>query len=140
MRIPIEKRIRTTRLAMTSMIDVVFLLISFFMIVTEISRQDDLAGLQLPHVVVSKAIDELGNLVVCIASDGTLVVGGEPVTQPQLTDILAVHARNHPGKAAVLIKADRRVEYRHVREVIRACAEHSIRIWRLSFGALPVEM
>ena len=139
MRIPTEKRTRTTRLAMTSMIDVVFLLISFFMIVTEISRQDDLEGLELPHVVVSKAIDELGNLVVCVASDGSCVVGGEAVTLPQLIDILTVYARGNPDKAAVLIKADRRVEYRHVREVIRACAEHRIKIWRLSFGALPIE-
>ena len=69
MHISTRKKVRITELNMTPMIDVVFLLITFFMLVTEITRQDDVEDLQLPDITTAVDDDDPdpGRLVINIA-------------------------------------------------------------------------
>ena len=87
MHISTRKKVRITELNMTPMIDVVFLLITFFMLVTEITRQDDVEDLQLPDITTAVDDDDPdpGRLVINIAveaeykkkSDGTFATDKE---------------------------------------------------------------
>ena len=139
MRIPIEQRVKTTRLQMTPMIDVVFLLMTFFMIVAELGRQDQIEGLDLPRVEYAKLLDQGGRLVICVLRDGAYYVGGQPRTLKELGDILIVHARLDPDEP-ILIRADRRVAFKHIRAIIkRICGEREIRIPNIAFATLPPE-
>jgi len=131
----------TARVAppMTSMIDVVFLLITFFMLVSEFTRQNDLAGLHLPDVAEADPDEDpdLDRIVVNITRDGTLHIGPNAVTPRQLGAELANEVRLAEGRVAppLQIRADRETPFRHVRTVLQLCTEHRIRIWRVSFGA-----
>jgi len=144
MHIPHKKKLRITELNMTPMIDVVFLLITFFMVVTEITRQDDIEDLELPDIKASKPDDnpDPERLVLNILKNGTVYVGGAALSDRELEDILwreAKRTRDEHGISdrVVLVKADRRVEFKHIRKVIMFCVKKNIKIWRLAFGTLP---
>ena len=134
-------------LNMTPMIDVVFLLITFFMLVSEITRQDEIEDLRLPDVRASKPDDnpDPNRLVINIARDGKTYVGGSARSDKWIFDALAVEARlsrdatNKVSERVVLIKADEQAEFRHVRKIIGWCVQKEIGIWRLAFGTLPFE-
>jgi biopolymer transport protein ExbD len=144
MRLSTKVRVRITELNMTPMIDVVFLLITFFLIVTDIAKQDEIEDLKLPFVKASKP-DEASDpqrLVINILKSGEIYVGGNSVSDKQVFDFLAVEARMTRdtagvSKRLVLVKADERTPYRYIRKIIAMCVDRHIRIWRLSFGTLP---
>ena len=139
-----KKRVKESEMNMTPMIDVVFLLITFFMVVTEITRQDDIEDLQLPDVVASTPDDnpDPQRLVLNVKRDGSFWFGGARRTEQQVKDALAIEARlsrNADGISdrVVLVKADRRVRFEAIRKLIILCVDRNIRIWRLAFGTLP---
>lgn len=126
---------------MTPMIDIVFLLIIFFMIVTEMSQQD-IAALELP--LSTEAVEDKNpdkeRLIINILEDGTVQVKGVTVTVRQLKKLLETEAnisreagRNSPSKRVILIRADKETKYDHVQEVIQYMTEFGI--WKLEFGA-----
>ncbi len=131
------KRVQTTRLNMTPMIDCVFLLLTFFMVVGELSRQYDAIEVRLPRIQASVEIPP-DPQVVKLTADGTLYWAGEAIPLAQLGDNLRWLHYNDPN-AAVVLKADERVEFRHIRAILSLCADHRIKVWRLSFGARPLE-
>jgi len=147
MRISTRKRVKTTQLNITPMIDVVFLLITFFMVVTEITRQDEIEDLKLPHVDASK-LDERpdrGRLVINILRNGAIIIGGEKCDYTQVYKKLYLEAaeqRTGPGGISdrvVLVKADERVEFKYIRKIIELCVKREIKIWRLAFGTEPIQ-
>lgn len=141
------KRTRETKLNMTSMIDIVFLLITFFMVVTEITRQDEIEDLRLPDVTASQPDDnpDPNRLVINITTDGTYYVSGLPRSDQWIYEALAVEARvsrdlqTNVSDRVVLIKADKRVPFKYIRKIIGWCVQKEIGIWRLAFGTLPFE-
>ena len=147
MHISTRKRVRVTDLNMTPMIDVVFLLITFFMVVTEITRQDEIEDIHLPDVRASKPDDnpDPNRLVINIAKSGFIYVGGSKRSDKWVYDALAVEARlsrdmrTKISDRVVLIKADERAEFKHIRKIIGWCVQREIGIWRLAFGTLPFE-
>ena len=142
-----SKKVKTTELNMTPMIDVVFLLITFFMIVSEITRQDEIEDMILPDVTASKPDDnpDPNRLVINITKTGAIYVGGSSRSDKWVYDALAVEARlsrdlkTSISDRVVLIKADERAEFKHIRKMIGWCVQKEIGIWRLAFGTLPLE-
>ncbi|NQT85977.1 biopolymer transporter ExbD [bacterium] len=129
---------------MTSMIDVVFLLITFFMLVSEFTRQDQIAEIRLP--AVAHALPETdprwNRIVVNITRGGAFYVGGNELTLSQLGHALTVEARmaggaDGAGSPPLRIRADKETPFHHVRSVLAMCAARNIRIWQVSFGARP---
>lgn len=147
MRISSRKRVRTTDLNMTPMIDVVFLLITFFMVVTEITRQDDIADLELPDVERAMPDDKPrpDRLVINIKKDGSVWFSGAQRTEKELLDALEIEARASRNEATgiadrlILVRADARCPFKHIKKLMRFCTLKRIRIWRLSFGIRPRE-
>ena len=141
------KKVKVTELNMTPMIDVVFLLITFFMLVSEITRQDEIEDIRLPDVQASKPDDnpDPNRLVINVGNDGTYYIGGSPRSDKWLYDALAVEARvsrdlkTNVSDRVVLIKADHRVPFKYIRKIIGWCVQREVGIWRLAFGTLPYE-
>ncbi|MBM4038352.1 MAG: biopolymer transporter ExbD [Planctomycetes bacterium] len=131
------KRVQTTRLNMTPMIDCVFLLLTFFMVVSELSRQYDAVEVNLPRVKASVEIPPDPH-VVKLTADGTIYLAGEAVSLTRLGDDLRWLRYNDPN-VAIVLKADEQAEFRHIRAILGLCADSRIRVYRLSFGARPPE-
>jgi biopolymer transport protein ExbD len=127
----------TTRLNLTSMIDCTFLLLTFFMVVSELSRQYDALEVRLPKVRASTNIPPETHIIK-LTSDGTLYWAGERLAVEELRTKLRWLRMEEPD-AAVVVKADERTPFKHIREVLKVCADRRVKIWRLAFGALPIE-
>jgi biopolymer transport protein ExbD len=143
---------------MTPMIDVTFLLIVFFMVVSDLSALD-IAQLTLPfadQASVTKEMDPENNpmLIVNVIKDGAVEISGQRYTtkteskgqSTSLKDYLKIEAEaaarepapaDNPGlrasKLRVLIRADRDTPFKNVQAVFDACQKNGI--YKTALGA-----
>lgn len=110
-------------------------------------RMDEPPGLSLPSVAGGQldTLRDTSRLIVCITRDGTLFVAGEERSDRWVRDALAIEARlsrsfdTDWSDRVVMIRADERAAFRHVRKILDWCREEEIRIWRLEFGVRAIE-
>ena len=120
----INKRSRsggTLELNMTPMIDVVFLLMIYFMSTlnaTSISKEP----MELPKLKGTRDQADTG-ITINIAGSGAIFVGGTELSMPQLVAVVSEEiAKLHkdPSQLNVVVRADRRGTSRKVNEVVTA--------------------
>jgi biopolymer transport protein ExbD len=113
----------TEDFAMTPMIDMVFLLLVFFMCVSSLAQADKKLKLDLPESAESKVPEDLtGRGVVSVDANGRVYLGATPVELEGLTDAVRVELARRPG-LRVLVRAERSVAFRDIKRVLKACAE-----------------
>ena len=122
--------ISTTRdepptLNMTSMIDVVFLIIIFFMVATKFDELDRSIGLQLPEVAEAPAAAQKSKQVVTVYRDGQFALDGENVSLNELTQRLAT-ARSQYQDLGILIRGDAASSFQQVADAMSACKRAGI--------------
>jgi biopolymer transport protein ExbD len=113
------------KFAMAPMIDIVFLLLVFFMCTSTLSAK---AGKRMNLAMASKGVipkERADRYVVNIMADGGLFSGDEPVELPALKDLVRDFRTRHPG-AAVYLRADGQASYRQVRKVMAGMAEAGV--------------
>jgi biopolymer transport protein ExbD len=128
----------TLGINMTPMIDVVFLLIIFFMTVSQISRSLD-HPLELPDVGAGGESLETVNITINIDARGQLIVTEKLLAMEQL--VLAMtqelhRVGNQPGRLKVLIRCDRDCPGRFVNDLIEQLELLDIRHVRVSIKAI----
>ena len=130
-----------TEFNMTPMIDIVFLLIIFFMLITRFVSAE-IADVALPDPEASQAreLKLLDKVVLNLqytpgVDEPTVRLGPFLVSTMQELQDLLVETREQPGNEAVqvIFRADRELEYRYVREAMDAVAAAGIE--RLNIGA-----
>jgi len=124
---------RLLSLDITAMIDVVFLLIIFFMATAQFARMTR-AQLDLPR---EKGEEERQRsapaLVINVLADGSWVVGGRTVSSTTLRSMLAAEVEQTGAEAVrVLIRADHRARAERVNVVAQELARLGVRSWRLA--------
>lgn len=122
-------------LNLTPMIDVVFLLLVFFLAATTFAREEVEMDLDLPESSAGAKGGGEHLLVVHVLRDGTLKVDGRPVTIEALRQRLR-SAAAHDNDQAVLIRGDTRVQFGLVAQAFDACLAAKLR--RVSVAADPV--
>lgn len=124
---------------MTPMIDVVFNLLIFFMLVNQMV-QVERAELELP--AADKAIEEKivdkKRLIINVHKDGALEVAGRKIPWSKLTRILFDEARisrdsQGASTRSVLIRGDIHSSYEFIQRVMVECAKQ--KIYKLAFAA-----
>lgn len=119
---------------MTPMIDVVFLLIIFFLVSSHLARQENQIEMRLP---VAKSADDDANqdaprVTVNVKEDGTTWIAGRPVAPEVLTQRLTV-ARDQQGEnLEVRIRGSRVAPYAFFEPIMLACTESGI--WNVTFA------
>ena len=114
------------RLELTSMTDIVFLLLIFFMVSTtfvDFSRRLDIL---LPESSAAEVLQEVQQHVVEMGPEGALHLDGQAVRLEELGQRLQQHqdpARRH----SVIIKADKRLPYGQVVTVLGLVRQANIR-------------
>ncbi len=112
---------------LTSMLDVVMLLIIFFMVGTKFSEEERQTGIQLPSVSENFALSgQPDEIVVNVDFDGKVGVRGEDQTLETLRAMLEGAKEAFPGQA-VVIRGDGRCEYQLVMDVFSACKDAGIK-------------
>lgn len=103
----------------TPLIDVVMVMIVFFLIVGKLAA-DQRSDVALPLASVPQKQPEPHTLIVNVGADGTIVVQGDAVAPGELEARIA-RARNEHADLVVQIRGDRRGAYGAVAPVVAAC-------------------
>ena len=113
-------------LNLTPMIDIVFLLIIFFMVGAQFTDADRSFQVNLPTVTETSALTALPDpAIVTVTADGSLLLDGQPSTPQLLVETLTAMKQNYP-KQAVLIRGDGQADYQAVMDVLAACKRAGI--------------
>lgn len=113
-------------LNLTSMIDVVFLLIIFFMAGTKFTELERKIGLRVPQVTDGGALTAAPEKkVVNIYHDGQITLDRQPVSLEELTRHLSAARGQYPD-LGVLVRGDGSGPFQRVAEVLNACKQAGI--------------
>ncbi len=116
----------------TPMIDVVFLLLCFFITTAVFSQWEYEIDIVLPTAVSGKVPDRLpGEVIVNVNREGVITINSNVLTPDDLLSRLFRLAQLFPGQP-IVVRADRETAYQHVMAVIDRCRQADI--WNISFA------
>ena len=138
MRLPTQFSQRTPlRFNITPLIDVVFLLIIFFLVASHFVRSEQAEPVELPLATGGDVDNEQApyRLTVTIGPDGSLFVNGEPQTEAEVK--LRIEELGPAAKAAgvapeVRLRGHKDGQYGEMRKLIEHCAAQDIRSIRFA--------
>jgi biopolymer transport protein ExbD len=132
------QRLRHTSPAinMTPMIDVVFLLIIFFLVSSQLAQRETRIQVDLPtagggQADVSAAVPRL---TLTLQEDGRIWLGGRRLRVEQLSEHLRADLARHGPELEVRVRCDRRVPYRQVEPLLASVVRAGV--WNVSFAVL----
>ncbi len=121
-------------LNLTPLIDMVFLLLVFFLAATTFTREEVEVDLDLPQSTTGKAAADSHLLVINVLRDGRVRIDGREVSPEALRQRLhAAAARNKDQ--AVLIRGDTTAQFGVVAQALDACL--AAKLSRVSMAADP---
>lgn len=122
MAVKIQKGTALGALSLTPLIDIVFLLLIFFLVATRFAEEDREMDVELPTASEAKPlIVQPKEIFVNIDQNGDIYVGGQEFDIPQLEEHLDDAARNNPANQSVILRADKRCQLEVVVQVINTC-------------------
>jgi biopolymer transport protein ExbD len=120
-------------LSLTPLIDVVFLLLIFFLVATKFAEEERELHVLLPEASEAQPLtSEPRELFVNIDSEGQYYVRGKILTLDELGSVLEIARVNNPTRASVIIRADKRCRWQYVVASINACLKADIRDYRVT--------
>ncbi|MGD9632723.1 MAG: ExbD/TolR family protein [Pirellulales bacterium] len=109
------------QLNLTPMIDVLFLLIIFFMVATTFGDLERNMELKVPEVTeAGDSVQPSKPLVINVFADGRLDLDGQMVTLDELKEQLLA-AREGLGSPTVVIRGDAACQFQRVADALAAC-------------------
>ena len=136
MRLPTQYNQRTPlRFNITPLIDVVFLLIIFFLVASHFVRSEQAKPVELPMATGGETDNEqaLNRLTITVAEDGSLFVAGEPQALEQVLErIDELSMSDGNGVPEVRFRGHKDGRFGQIRKLIEHCAAKNIRSIRFA--------
>jgi len=128
-----QYQLRETGFQMAPMVDIVFLMLCFFVATQVFSTWETEINIKLPTAQTGRVPERLpGEIIINVLHDGRVVVNRQDVTDEKaLAALLERLTEYFPGQP-VLIRADKAVAYEHVVRVLDRCRQAEI--WNISFA------
>ena len=127
MAVNINKGTALSSLSMTPLIDIVFLLLIFFLVTTRFEEQDHELEVMLPTASEAKPlVAKPKEIFININQDGAFFLAGKQVDEENVESLLTQADVNNPAGQTVVIRADRRCEWDRVVAAINACQRAGI--------------
>ncbi|MCE2812918.1 MAG: biopolymer transporter ExbD [Planctomycetaceae bacterium] len=128
----IQKGKALDALNLTPLIDVVFLLLIFFLVATQFSQDDQQLPIQLPSAKNALPMTvQPEELVVSIGQDGTYMLRGQRLSLEQLEPLLAKSVLDNPVQQTVILRGDKRVEFQSIVSLIDLCNRLKVPSYRI---------
>ena len=112
-----QTRRRRPYINITSLIDVLFLLLTFFLVTTSFIEQSALK-VELPSMENADRVRQPKRFVLDVAPDGQIHYDGEPVEHVALADRLKVASNEINGAGGLVLRADRNLPHGEVMGVL----------------------
>lgn len=127
MAVQLKRSAALSAISITPLIDIVFLLLIFFLVASRISEEENRLELDLPNV--SQALPAMftpNEIVVNIDREGRYFIDGAFRQVEQVEQMLRRAQANNPLTQAVLIRADRATDWEHVATAFDLCKKVGI--------------
>jgi biopolymer transport protein ExbD len=114
------------------MVDIVFLLLIFFLVTWNFSRNEMELDVKVPKAREGKETRRaVGEVILNVKADGSVVMNRRTMDSQTLKEALAKIATLYPDQA-VILRGDENTDYRHVVEVLDICRRSNI--WNVAFA------
>ena len=114
-------------LELTPMIDVVFLLMIFFLVASKLDEADRSIDVVLPDATAAKPLTSRPReFVVNVDRGGRYHAGARPVELDELRDLLRQAAADNPQRQTVILRADEETAHKFVVAAMDACVQAGI--------------
>lgn len=134
MHIPQYKPNRRFGFNMTPMIDVVFLLIIFFLVSSHLARQE--TTLELPLPIAASGAEDIDQatprVTINVRTDGSLLLAGRSILPDQLSARLQKLREREGDDLEVRIRGSRQAPYSTVEPIMLACT--TAKIWNVTYS------
>lgn len=135
MAIKLDKGKAANLLDLTPMIDMVFNLLIFFMVVSQFAKEDQQMNVVLPAGSEAMPLTaKPKEIFVNIDERGRYFVGARQLTEPEVGAYLRQAAADNPVNQSVVIRADKRAAWDVVATAMRLCNEAGIRDYSASLS------
>jgi len=119
------------------MVDILLVLLGFFMLTWSFARQERELDVQMPSAGEAKEQRRsVGEVIVNVKADGSLVMNRRTMTPNELLTALSRIAVLYPDQAVVL-RGDQRVDYGHIVRTLDLCRKANI--WNIAFATASPE-
>ena len=127
-----NRRSRAPAVQMASLMDIVFLLLCFFVTSSVFSQWETEVEITLPTAKSATSPGRMpGEIILNLNADGKVSVNGQVLTLEDVTSRLARIAENFPGQP-VVIRADKSCSYEKLMSLIDAC--RTANVWNFSLA------
>ena len=114
-------------LELTPMIDIVFLLMIFFLVASKLEEADRSIDVVLPQASAARPLTrQPREFIINIDRAGGYFAGATPITLPELTTRLRQLAADNPTGQKVVVRADENVLHKFVVGAMNACVQAGI--------------
>ena len=108
------------------LVDVLMLLLIFFLLTWNAARNENELDVKIPKATQAKEkMAPIGDVVVNVKADGSVVVNRRTLSGPELTDLLRGLVQLDENQA-VVIRGDEAGAYKHVVGVLNICSEAGV--------------
>jgi biopolymer transport protein ExbD len=112
---------------LTPVIDVVFLLLIFFLVATRFHQEEREIATRLAEVAQAQPLTmPPSEVIVNITDKGEYIVAGETLDEDSLAGFLHQVSLKNPGTQKVQLRTDERVSFRYPARVMGICERESI--------------
>ncbi len=132
-----KSRVRAQGLEMTALMDVIFLLLCFFVTTSVFSQWESEIAITLPSAKSATVPGRMpGEIILNVSSGGMVSVNGQILSLDDLTKRLSRLSKLYPGQP-VVIRADKATSYESLVAVIDAC--RTADVWNFSLATKDEE-
>lgn len=117
--------------SMTSVIDVVFLLLIFFLVASRFDQEERELKVALPEVAEAQPLAMTQDLVINVTQDGRYTVAQKEFNDAQLLELLEESRKKNPQRR-VLIRGDGRSAWKYGVRVMGLCNKAKIENYRVA--------
>jgi biopolymer transport protein ExbD len=136
MSVKIDKGRLGMGLEMTPMIDIVFLLMIFFLVASKLDEADRSIDVILPQASAAKPLTSRPReFVINIDRAGNYYAGARPVRLEELADLLVQSAADNPRRQTVILRADEETAHKFVVAAMDACVRAGIDDYQVQSAA-----
>ncbi len=114
------------------MVDILLVVLVFFIVTWNFALSENELDVRVPSAAKANETQPyVGQVVINIKADGTIIVNRQPKTLTELLQLLKKLSQLYPDQAAI-VRGDQGVEYKHIVEVLDICRQADI--WNVAFA------